>query len=132
RRVSGRYALHHADAGATFGLCANRRERTGHRGDLRAAGWAAAGDRAGGRTRPATVAGSNAGAPQDAAGWAPDTGGRPARPARAAADDTGDDRLELRPAQPGGTDPLPTAGGVRGRLDGGGRRSSVWRLEIGD
>ena len=42
----------------------------------------------------------------------------------AAADDAGDDRLELRPAQPGGTDPLPPAGGVRGRLDPGGRRSS--------
>ena len=87
-------------------------ERPGGGGDQPAAGRAAAGDRAGGGTGTGLPAGDAAGAARETAA-APDR--RSSRRSGPATDAAQRHRLELRPADIRGADPLPAAGGLRWR-----------------
>src|SRR5688572_11756140 len=88
-----------------------------------AAGWAAAGDRAGGGEDARAQRGADTGSLErpvrPADGWEP--GG-----AAAPSDAADDDRLEPRPAGGGGTDAAAAAECVRGTVHAGGRRGGVW------
>ena len=91
--------------------------------DLRAAGWAAAGDRAGGGADQDPAAGGDRGAAGETAAAAD---GRSARSAGSPADDARRDRLELRPAHRRGAGSVSPPLGVQRRVlarGGGGGRS---------
>ena len=100
----------------------HRRERAPGRRDLRAAGWPAAGDRAGGGAQQGAATAGAAGAADQPAGSADR---RRARPGRPPADAARHDRLELRPAGCQGAHAVRAAGRVRGRRHPGGGRARL-------
>ena len=114
-----RRPLRLAGAGAAPQFCADRAERRGDRRDRLPARRPAARHRVGRGAREAPLPG---GVARPARPPADDADRRRARSAGAAAHPARHDRLEPRPARPGGTGPLPPAQRLRRRLDAGGQR----------
>jgi class 3 adenylate cyclase len=125
-------ALFIARAGGESRPRGDARDRAGGGRDLRAPGWPAAGDRAGGGASQTVLARSAAGAPERAAGAA----NRRRATAGAPADHPQHDRLELQPAERRRAGALPPVGGIRGRVHtrsgrGRGRELGVRSWELG-